>query len=164
MSAEVASAAHISPDGRFRWSLSRTWGDAEPLVWLMLNPSTADAESDDPTIRRCMGFARDRGYGGIVVVNLFAYRATKPSDLVDAFRAGWIDAVDMDVNRASVGVAAAQRDVVAAWGAHPITRQVRHGIDVRDDARNVWCLGRTKDGYPRHPLYVKADQPFEVYP
>lgn len=161
----MKSYAHLSPDGRFRWSLSRTWDAAtDPLVWLMLNPSTADAEQDDPTIRRCIGFARDRGYGGIVVVNLFAYRATEPIDLVDALRAGWIDALDFDLNRASVGAAASMRDVVAAWGAHPIARQVRHGIDVRDVARNVWCLGRTKDGYPRHPLYVKADTPFEVYP
>src|SRR5689334_16488446 len=77
----VRKAASISECGRYRYSLHRWWGAGERLYFVMLNPSTADAEVDDPTIRRCMGFARTLGFDGIGVVNLYAFRATKPADL-----------------------------------------------------------------------------------
>lgn len=82
---EVATTAGISECGTYRYWLCREWSPGlDSLVWLMLNPSTADATQDDPTIRRCMGFARRWGYGGITVVNLYAYRATNPRDLLTA--------------------------------------------------------------------------------
>jgi hypothetical protein len=121
------------------------------LVFLMLNPSTADANHDDPTIRRCIGFAKDRGFGGIDVVNLFAWRATRPSELL---------AVDDPVgpmNDMHIRAASEGRTIVAAWGA---------GGSHRDRVAHVWqlipfehvvCLGITKHGHPRHPLYVRAD-------
>jgi len=73
--------AVISPCGLYRYSLTRTWSAALPLPFVMLNPSTADADIDDPTIRRCMAFARREHAGGIIVANVFAYRATSPADL-----------------------------------------------------------------------------------
>ncbi len=80
----VTKEAVISDCGRYRYRLTRRWGDGPLLSFIMLNPSTADAEVDDPTIRRCMGFARRDGYGGIVVGNLYAFRTTKPKALFAA--------------------------------------------------------------------------------
>lgn len=77
----IQKEASISGCGRYRYALHRWWGHGTTLGFIMLNPSTADADIDDPTIRRCMGFARDFGYDGIRVFNLYAYRATKPADL-----------------------------------------------------------------------------------
>jgi hypothetical protein len=124
----------------------------------MLNPSTADALLDDPTIRRCIGFARAWGFGALEVVNLFAFRATLPSQLRAA-----LDPVGPRNNRflrAALGRADA---VVAAWGAHGSwggrDRAVLHllsgGID--QPWPSPQCLGLTKHGHPRHPLYLPLD-------
>lgn len=86
---DVACAAHkyecaagLSPCGLYRFWLTRCWAPAKPCaLFIMLNPSTADHEQDDATIRKCIGFARRWGMGSIRVANLFAYRATKPDDL-----------------------------------------------------------------------------------
>ena len=108
------TGAAFSPCGRYRWHLARTWdADGSRVAFVALNPSTADATHDDPTIRRCIGFARRWGAGGVDVVNLYAFRATKPRDLfaaddpVGPDNDAWIDAV----------VARADR-VVLAWGHH----------------------------------------------
>src|SRR5262245_13227298 len=106
------SSAELSPCGRYRYALTRTWGDPKKVVcWVMLNPSTADADQDDPTIRRCLGFSRAWGAGGLVVVNLFALRATDPDQLRIA-----ADPVGPD-NDSHLSTAAFGRLVVAAWGA-----------------------------------------------
>lgn len=150
--------AAISPCGRYRYSLHRTWDyEASRLVFCMLNPSTADADVDDPTIRRCIGFARREGYGGIAVVNLFAWRATDPSALpmLDAEKAG-------PDNTHHVKLTVTGRPVVVAWGAnaaaHPFV--VLPFMDLlREHASGIYCLGTTRSGAPRHPLYVRADAP-----
>jgi hypothetical protein len=122
----VRSGASLSLCGRYRFDLTREWGcrPVKPdrrVAFVMLNPSTADGHADDPTIRRCMGFAREWGFDGLVVVNLFAMRATRPDDVVKVLRAGG-DAVGPD-------------------------------------------NGMTKDGSPRHPLYVPAwQQPVAFFP
>ncbi len=148
--------ADISPDGRYRYWLTRIWDlDRPRACWIALNPSTADASVDDPTIRRCMGFSRRWGAGGIYVVNLFALRATDPRELrlpgdpvgpdndaylKDAARAGFLC-------------------FVAAWGASAIAAaRVEPVLAIfREHGRLLQCLGQTKDGAPRHPLYVRAD-------
>lgn len=163
----VKRAAELSTDGLYRYSLTRGWDMDRPRPWVtfvMLNPSTADALVDDPTIRRCMRFARDWGFGGVEVVNLFAYRATDPSDLHDAAGAG-IDPVGPD-NYQALNDALMRRTVVA-WGAHPMASHRVDDLLLRCDGINLlratpqplWCLGTTKSGAPRHPLYVRADQP-----
>ena len=114
------------------------------MTFVMLNPSTADAERDDPTIRRCIGFARGWGYGRLEVVNLFAYRAASPRELFSA-----TDPVGRANERF---LASATDDVVVAWGNHgrradwKLRKAAAHG--------RPRCLGITALGEPMHPLYV----------
>jgi hypothetical protein len=120
----------------------------------MLNPSTADATSDDPTIRRCLGFARDWEYGGIVVHNLFGLRATNPAELKTH-----PDPVGRDNDRWLLGAAESRLATVCAWGAHGHLHN-RAGIVLgllRDRGVTPMCLGRTQAGQPRHPLYIPAN-------
>ncbi len=146
---QLKKSATISADGVYRYTLSRVWDETLPnLNFIMLNPSTADADLDDPTIRRCIGFGQRDGYGGIQVVNLYAFRATKPSEMLAA-----IDPVGPDNDAAWLQI---NGDVVAAWGANAKQDQVNRAIGVFQELK---CLGVTKDGHPRHPLYIRGDQP-----
>lgn len=154
--------ALLSECGLYRWRLWRRWSDGPLMVFCMLNPSTADAEIDDPTIRRCMSFARREGLAGISVVNLFPWRATDPKDLTIA--AAEHKPVRMrrerDQHIRAALVDAKGRPPVAAWGSHRLAQ--REAPFVLPLAADWHCLGRTKDGSPRHPLYLRADAPFEV--
>jgi len=150
-------SAVISEDGLYRYRLDRWWGDGPRVVWVMLNPSTADADVDDPTIRRVMRFSKDWGYDGCTVVNVYAWRATKPSDLPDSDEkaAGpwWMkhltEALDNPFS-----------PVVVAWGAHGTraAQELASALSKRKAfvSPPIMCLGTTKDGHPRHPLYVPA--------
>lgn len=147
----MTRSALIDPTGTYRYTLTREW---EPSLgracFIMLNPSTADATKDDPTIRRCIAFARTWGYGGLEVVNLFAYRATSPADL-------WplADPVGTE-NDAHIADAVRRcHIVVAAWGVHGEYRG--RGAEVASRVLGLMCLGTTKGGHPRHPLYVRGD-------
>jgi hypothetical protein len=163
------SHAHISPCGRYRYWLSRVWNDKiQPVCWIMLNPSTADHTQDDPTIRRCMAFARAWGAGGIYVVNLFAYRATNPAELRKVS-----DPVGLGNNNwailcnAGVAMGCERRHaVVAAWGAHGAYQGRGQEVAalLRERGVALQCLGLTRQGQPRHPLYVRADQPLVPFP
>lgn len=146
--------AIISDCGRFRYLLSRTWDNALPvLLFVMLNPSTADALADDATIRRCSAFGRAHGFGGIEVVNLFAFRATAPADLR---RAGWPIGPENDTH---IAAAAARAQVVCvAWGA---VKEANERVQVvmpilRRAGRLPHCLHVTRSGYPGHPLYLAS--------
>jgi hypothetical protein len=154
--------AALSPNRVYRYQLTRTWNPQwPPVTWIMLNPSTADAFTDDATIKKITRtFTRPWGAGGITVVNLFAYRATEPARLRAA-----ADPVGAR-NDAFIRDACCQATVVvAAWGAHgqlhdraaAVTRMLT-GAGVRP-----LCLGTTKDGHPLHPLYVKGDTPLRPY-
>ena len=146
----------------YRYALSRHWGDGESQVFVMLNPSTADATLDDPTIRRCMGFARRDGYDGLVVVNLYAYRSTDPKALFTG-----VDAVGPQ-NDDYLRLLLAERvrrglPVIAAWGANARLDRVGAVLNLVSDVD--WrCLGTTKQGAPKHPLYIKGDQPLVPFP
>lgn len=152
----MISDAVVSADGRYRYRLTRVWDESLPiLVFCMLNPSKADAHVNDPTIVRCIAFAKAWGYGGILVVNLFALRATDPADLTQC-----PDPIGPD-NDQHLFSAAGGRDVVCAWGAS-VPHYWRHrpaGIvqQLRDCGAELHHLGLTKDGHPRHPLYLRAD-------
>jgi hypothetical protein len=156
----ISRTARISACGRYRYSLTRSWGRGHRLSFVMLNPSRADANVDDPTIRRCMAFARREGASGIIVANLYAFRATKPEDLrraEDPFGPRNREAL----REAARDAAATELPLICAWGALGDSHAAI-AIFRRTKARLV-CLGRTACGAPRHPLYVRADQPFENY-
>lgn len=159
----LVSGAILSPCGRYRYLLTRTWDASLPvLVFCMLNPSTADASQDDPTIRRCIGFARREGCGGLAVVNLFAWRATDPDKLplLDG------DAIGPQ-NRKHIVSAVKGRRVVLAYGAHHSAHPhvVLPLLELlRQHAAGLYCLGTTKAGAPRHPLYVRGNAPLTELP
>ena len=158
---QVISGAVISDDEVYRYRLWRIWEPLRhPMVWLMLNPSTADAKADDPTIRRCMQFAKREGCGGIQVLNLYALRATHPENLLNHPDPEGPDNVkhwEQVIEHAGPSVR-----VIAGWGAG-LDRVVRsRGLPAALGFFRFapWmCLGTTKDGHPRHPLYVKGDAP-----
>lgn len=153
----MLTGARISPCGQYRYELSRIWGEGPVLSFVMLNPSTADASVDDATIRRCLSFAKRDGFDGLRVVNLFAFRATDPSVMARA-----VDPVGPENDAYLLDLFMTDGPaVVAAWGAggglHGRDVAVRRlagmmGVD-------LLCLGATQNGSPRHPLYVRADQP-----
>ena len=148
--------AVLSECESYRYRLGRTWDeDGRQLVVIGLNPSTADALEDDPTIRRCCGFAKSWGYGGIQMLNLFAWRSTKPQ----ALRAV-VDPVGPE-NLAWIRISVRRHGgpLLVAWGAHGELlgkRPVREVLDAVHP-EPLWCLGTTKAGHPRHPLYVRGD-------
>lgn len=119
----------------------------------MLNPSTADANADDPTIRRCKRFAEDLGYTGLIVVNLYAFRATNPKALIFAE-----DPVGPD-NDTYIKALCAHRDVICAWGANAGTDRVSAVVQLLKSVNaSMYHLGLTKGGMPKHPLYISANQ------
>lgn len=149
------SGATISEDGLYRYDLFRRWHhDGENILWIMLNPSTADASIDDPTIRRVVGFSKRWGYTTAWVVNLFALRATDPKELKRA--ADPVGMLNDYVIRDRIEKADA---IVAAWGAHGDYKLRSMEIEriVNNMDRRLLCLGVTQAGHPRHPLYVRGD-------
>lgn len=152
--------ARLSADRRYRYTLLRRWGERAPgITWIMLNPSKADAEVDDPTIRRCMVFSQRFGYDAMVVVNLFAYRATDPRELLEV---GGEAAVGPENGEWCQKACRQASVIVVAWGA---LREPLRGFAavttklIQKDGYRLKCLGMTKDGQPRHPLYIRADAP-----
>jgi hypothetical protein len=145
------SGAGFSPCGTWRYTLWRQWGDGEGIAaFIGLNPSTADECQDDPTVRRCINFARQWGYGGMVMLNIFAYRATDPK-LMKAAKDP-VGPLNDEVLRERCGAA----DVaVACWGTHG-AHQGR-AADVAGALVGLSCLGLTKAGHPKHPLYLRGD-------
>lgn len=160
--------ASYSDCGAYRYTLYRvlvhpTLVGAEPnrVLFVMLNPSTATDDQDDPTIRRCQGFAAREGGTTLAVVNLFALRGPDPRILSQHGE----PTGDPENMRAIVREAARADLIVAAWGAHALAR--RRGALVYDVLASmdvpVMCLGTTKAGAPRHPLYVHSTQRLEPY-
>lgn len=152
--------AVIDDSGRYRYLLRRRWSQGPSIAFVMLNPSTADGMADDPTVRRCVGFARQWGYGELLVVNLFAWRATDPRHLLHA--------PDPIGPHNDLHIEAAARNsalVVLAWGQQPFGRgRQRDVVEILGKTdRQLYQLGATMDGSPRHPLYVpKAQDPEQV--
>lgn len=148
---DYRGAATLSHCGLYRYDLSRWWGtNPDALVVIGLNPSTADAMQDDPTIRRCVDFAEQMGFGGLVMLNAYAYRSTDPDGLADVR-----DPTGPENDRYIASVLAGLPWAVCAWTD-------RVSPDRRDEVlglfRQVGCeprvFGLTKGGAPRHPLYL----------
>ena len=162
-----ASGATFSKDRRCRYRLWRCWGDPElRCVFVGLNPSTADESRDDPTIRKCVGFAKRWGFGAVDVVNLFAYagaRSTDPRSLL-----GVSDPIGPENDAALRTAFRDANRIVWAWGRHD--PRVRSLVQARV-ASPRWpgrghrcetgCLGRLQDGSPRHPLRIAYATRFE---
>lgn len=157
--------AVISDDQKYRYTLYREWAEdpifegVRVLNFCMLNPSTADGLQDDPTIRKCIGFAKANGYNAIRVVNLFAYRTSSPKILVRQRGCG-LDVVG-PLNNDYVQEIPPEETVVAAWGASFYGDNfIRDRIEVTKGllSRKLWCVRKTIDpGFkprPWHPLYV----------
>lgn len=154
------SGAVLSPDEKYRYLLTRERAAGPALVFVMLNPSTADDRVDDPTIRRCLRFAAREGAGRLVVVNLFAIRATDPREL-----ARHPDPVGPRNDEFLLMHCRPASRVVAAWGnggsLHGRDRQVAGML--AHAGVSLTCLGVTGSGAPRHPLYVRANAPLVPY-
>lgn len=150
----MRKGASISDCGNYRYALWRIWNegiDAAPLlVFIGLNPSTANAELDDPAIRRCIGFAKSWGYSGIIMLNLFSYRATDPKQLAKVDKKVGPDG-DYWLQR----FANTDHDVIYCWGNFP---KYQWRIN---QVKNMLPKGKpialTKGGFPRHPLYLRGE-------
>ncbi len=153
--------AVISDCGKYRYLLRRAWDNDRPrALFVMLNPSTADTETDDATIRSCIRLCKSWGYGSFEVVNLFGLRATDPSELQKATAP-----IGVDNERVFEGAASRCDVVVCAWGAHPFAaRKSTFTVGMlRSRKPEVYCLGKTKKGAPKHPLYIKTGTPLVAY-
>lgn len=148
--------ATISECGKYRYSLVRRWGNKGGLVvWVMLNPSTADSNLDDPTIRRCMKFTERFGHNAMMVVNLFAFRSSDPRKLSDA-----PSPIGPENHKWVLGALFSGSLLVAAWGALklPFPEFMKYTIRrLGQEGYTLKCLGKTKNGSPCHPLYLKGD-------
>jgi hypothetical protein len=149
--------AILSDDGRFRYTLERSWsGPEKTCLFIMLNPSTADHRADDATVRRCLGFAMRLGCNRLLIGNLFAYRSTDPHILK------YLDDPIGPENDTHLRRLIEQADIrIVAWGGHG-------GLRGRDEQvlkmmERSQCLGRTKAGRPKHPLYAPYDSPLEDF-
>lgn len=148
---ETRSTAIYSSCEAYRYSLTREWGNGRRVAFVMLNPSTADELRNDPTVERCERRARMMGAGAFRVVNLFAFRATKPADLKRA------RAPVGPGNDAALTDAASWADqVICGWGTHGAhqSRDVVTEALLRAAGVPLWHLGLTMNGHPRHPLYL----------
>jgi hypothetical protein len=160
----IERGAELSECGRYRYVLWRRWDKTRPrLGFIMLNPSTADAEVDDATIRVCMGRAFRMRYGGIRVVNLFPFRATHPADLKQAADTGirharqefWLT-MALDNSFRDVAVAPPPM-LIAAWGddgAYQGAARRALSLICYDYGEPLHHLGLTKAGHPKHPLRI----------
>lgn len=163
----LRTGAELSECERYRYVLWRQWHWDElgqHCMFIGLNPSTADALKDDPTLRRCIRFARAWGCAGLYMLNLYAFRATNPADMVSAADPrGSCNLRTFEHYRNRCGL------IVAAWGSLAVRYRPRvrwastiTAVQAVLD-KPMHCLGCTADGSPRHPLYVRGDTPLQVY-
>lgn len=146
----MKNTANLSKCRKYRFALWRTWDTSKPYVLFVgLNPSTADENTDDPTLIRCMNYAKSWGYGGVCMANLFAFRATQPEDMksaADPIGSGndkWLKKLSGDAGL-----------VVAAWGNDGSF--LGRSDQVRSLISDLHCLKINKSGEPAHPLYQRA--------
>lgn len=150
-------SAEISECGTYRYTLTRKWGEGRKCVFIMLNPSTADATKDDRTIRRCIGFAKREGCGSLTVVNLYAYRATKlPAfwKFPNCWKEGKYVSDIIENNPDAL--------FIAAWGSK-IEDHREDEMLAKFYMTPLYALRLLKYDRPGHPLYVRADAPLLPY-
>jgi hypothetical protein len=150
----LEAGAKFDESGKYRYSLWRTWSLYQPhIVYVLLNPSTADEHRNDPTLRRCIEFARAWQFGSVEVVNLFAYRAPNANELLKIY-----DPVGVENNYYLTQAIEQCSTVVVGWGTNgTLFGRDRQVLSMLSVMKEVYCLGATRDGHPRHPLYVKGE-------
>ena len=162
----IKRSADISDCGRYRYCLGRSWDTRIPsCVFVGLNPSTADAEKDDATIRRCISFTQRFGFGGFTMLNLYAFRATDPRELLTV-----ANPIGPGNNKTFLSVSSAVNVFICAWGPPKshyerklhFSRRVREVLELIAQSK-VYCLGLSKEGYPRHPLRIPTKKDLEEY-
>lgn len=152
----MEKTALISPCGNYRYKLGRFWDKSKPIVmFIMLNPSTADAKLDDPTIRRCINFAKSWGYGGLYVGNLFSFRSTDPKNILTC---------DNPIGEHNLHylneMSLKSSSIICAWGNSTIISKIlkkNKNYAPLKEINNLNYLELSKDGTPKHPLYLKGD-------
>jgi hypothetical protein len=156
---KINSGATFSPCRKYRYKLWRIWDDSLPMVaFIGLNPSTADETKNDPTITRCINYAKKWGYGGMYMMNIFAFRATDPNVMKAEKRP-----IGPENDYHLYDIAKSVESVVCSWGNHGSHADRSEFVTSRlfDDMK-LHCLGTNKSGEPKHPLYLKADlEPIE---
>ncbi len=165
--ADMLRSANISDNGLFRWWLKRQWEPADwnarpkkTVTWIMLNPSKADDRQDDPTIRRCIGFSKAWGYGGLCVVNLYPLRSTDPKTMLAHPARTGDERGNHELKRCSREASL----VVCAWGGNAEAHRVSEVVRLLDGVK-LHCLDLTQGGQPVHPLRQRADlQPMLYQP
>lgn len=163
----IESTAQFDDSERYRYRLFRRWaeygGGIGPIwhdvcLWVMLNPSTADAFVLDPTIKRCVNFSKAWGFHALEVVNLFAFRATHPDDMIAA-----ADPIGPENDKAIFDAAQSAARIVVAWGRHGRIRgRSQQVLDLLKPTR-LYALGTCENDEPKHPLYVDGETPLVVY-
>lgn len=142
--------AIFSPCNKYRYKLWRIWGKGEVVAFVGLNPSTADENEDDPTVRRCINFAKTWGFDGLIMLNIFGYRSTDPNGLkaVD-------DPIGPGNDQALIDGSKQAGITIAAWGSHG--GYLDRGRKALKFLTDLHYLKLTQGGFPNHPLYLKAD-------
>ena len=155
----------FSDDRRYRYTLWRVWDLFNPnaLMVIGLNPSTADECRDDPTVRRCIGFAKTFGFGALCMMNLFAFRATDPKAMKSEIFSPQEAANDSWLLHCADEANEGVTKIVCAWGVHGQWRDRDSAVEKLLSGNDLYCLGLTQAGYPRHPLYVKGDTKLQAY-
>lgn len=155
----IRRSADFSPCRTWRYTLRRTWDDEAPrLLMVLLNPSDADEFRDDPTNVRGIGFASGFEYGSLVFCNLFAARTPKPAVMKNA-----VDPVGPNNDEWILKEAKAADRVVVAWGTHGGFKDRQYEVLNLLDDFDLYCFGRTKTGFPKHPLYLKKSTRLERF-
>ena len=160
-------SAIISECGKYRYTLTREieqiTRQVRPCLFIMLNPSTADHTKDDPTIRKCLKFAKREGCTSLTVVNLLALRTTNPDGLLgegDSFGPDNHHHIVKEISRHKLGL------IVCAWGSHKAVRVsniASEVVRIISDRTTPYCLKINKDGNPAHPLYIRDDEPLKKF-
>ncbi|MEU9796928.1 DUF1643 domain-containing protein [Streptomyces sparsogenes] len=156
----ASDTAVFGPGHLHRYALTRTWGNGGThAVYVLLNPSMATADQDDPTVRRLVGFARREGHQGLVLANLFAVRCTDPYALT-----GMVDTIGAHNDALLHLLAEKARDITVGWGNWGrLQRAAAVETLLTGHGARLWALGTTKSGHPRHPLYLSRTAPLVRY-
>jgi hypothetical protein len=153
MNAEIKRRAEFDSSGTYRYSLWRAWETAAPTIgFVMLNPHRADDVVDDPTIRRCIGFAQSWGYGSLEVVNLFAYRTGNPLELRQV-----LDPIGAENDRYLISLSDRVERIMLAWGNFGSLGDRHLAVMPLLTSQTLYCLGMTKTAQPKHPLYLNRN-------